>query len=97
MSDREEQVSTGDVETMSKNGQWVNRVIGDREDSRSFSSREEAEDAGRRWAEELGTTHIIRGSEPTGVITDPAPTGGSETTQEQLTADNPAEEKTLDA
>lgn len=97
MERHEQEASEGDVETMSKNGQWVNRVVGDRADSRSFSSREEAEDAGRRQAEELGSAHIIRDSEPTGTITDPAPAGGSETTDEQLRADNPAERETLEA
>lgn len=68
MSDTE--FSDGDVETVSKRGQWVNRVIGESELSESFSSREEAVTAGEALARELGTRHVLRDSEPTGVITD---------------------------
>ena len=60
----------GDVETMDKGGQWVNRVIGGPELSESFSSRDEAIAAGRTLAEELGTVHTVRESVPTGDITD---------------------------
>jgi hypothetical protein len=63
-------VADGDVETLSKRGQWVNRVIGDPELSESYSSREEAIEAGEALAAERGTTHSVVDSEPTGVITD---------------------------
>ena len=61
----------GDVETMDKWGQWVNRVVGDEERSQSFSGKQEAIDAGKALAEELGTNHIVHDAESTGVITDP--------------------------
>ena len=60
----------GDVITMSKRGQWVNRVVGSDELSQSFRSREEAEDAGRSLAAQLGSNHFVMDSEETGVITD---------------------------
>lgn len=62
----------GDVETIDKGGQWVNRVIGEPELSESFSGMDEAIGAGRSLARQLGTAHILVPSEPTGVITDPA-------------------------
>ncbi|KZE88823.1 MULTISPECIES: DUF2188 domain-containing protein [unclassified Agromyces] len=63
-------MAEGDVETMSKRGQWVNRVIGEPERSRSFRTRDEAIDAGRELAASLGTEHRIIPAEETGVITD---------------------------
>jgi len=60
----------GDVETISKRGQWVNRVIGGEELSQSFRSKAEAIDAGRELAAVLGSEHFIVESEETGVITD---------------------------
>jgi hypothetical protein len=60
----------GDVETIDKQGQWVNRVIGEPELSESYSSKEEAVKAGRTLANELGTTHTVVESDATGVITD---------------------------
>jgi hypothetical protein len=63
-------MADGDVETLDKNGQWVNRVVGEPELSESFSSRDEAVAAGRTLAEELGTRHSVQESAPTGVITD---------------------------
>lgn len=63
-------MADGDVETISKRGQWVNRVIGDPEESQSFASREEAITAGRELAEHRGTEHRIVDAPPTGVITD---------------------------
>jgi hypothetical protein len=60
----------GDVITISKRGQWVNRVVGGEELSQSFRSREEAEDAGRSLALQLGSRHVVVDSEETGVITD---------------------------
>jgi hypothetical protein len=63
-------MNEGDVITMSKRGQWVNRVIGGEELSESFRSREEAVDAGRSLALQLGSTHVVVESEETGVITD---------------------------
>jgi hypothetical protein len=63
-------MTDGDVETMSKRGQWVNRVIGDPERSRSFRTKDEAIDAGRELAARLGTEHRVIESDGTGVITD---------------------------
>lgn len=63
-------MNDGDVVTMSKRGQWVNRVIGGEELSESFRSREEAVDAGRSLALQLGSQHVVLESEETGVITD---------------------------
>ena len=40
-------MTDGDVETRSKRGQWVNRVVGEEDLSQSYSSREEAIEAGR--------------------------------------------------
>ena len=62
----------GDVETLDKQGQWVNRVVGQPEKSTSYSSKEEAVQAGEALAQELGTIHRVVESEPTGAITDPA-------------------------
>jgi len=67
----------GDVITMSKRGQWVNRVVGGEELSERFRSREEAEDAGRSLAAQLGSRHIVLESEETGVITDEGYDDGS--------------------
>ena len=64
-------MADGDVETIDKGGQWVNRVEGAPDLSESFSSKIEAIDAGRSLAEELGSTHTVRDAEPTGTITDP--------------------------
>jgi hypothetical protein len=64
-------MTNGDVETLDKGGQWVNRVIGEPELSESYSSKEEAVGAGAELARVLGTKHVVRESEPTGVITDP--------------------------
>jgi len=63
-------MADGDVETLSKRGQWVNRVIGESELSQSFRSRDEAITAGRQLAEVLGTQHTVVEAEETGVITD---------------------------
>ncbi|WP_309127068.1 DUF2188 domain-containing protein [Microbacterium sp.] len=60
----------GDVVTMSKRGQWVNRVEGEEELSQGYATKEEAIDAGRRMAEESGTRHRVVDAEPTGVVTD---------------------------
>ena len=38
--------------------------------SQSFRSREEAEDAGRSLAQQLGSRHVVVESEESGVITD---------------------------
>jgi hypothetical protein len=56
-------MSDGDVETVSKRGQWVNRVIGEPERSQSFRSKQEAIDAGRELAATRGTRHRVIGSE----------------------------------
>ena len=68
----------GDVQTLSKNGQWVNRVIGENELSESFTSKEEAVDAGRVLAAQLGTRHTVEETDPTGAITDPDPASDQE-------------------
>ena len=59
-----------DVETFSNRGQWVTRVIDAPELSESFSSRDEAVEAGERLAERFGTRHRVVDSEPEGTITD---------------------------
>jgi len=64
-------VANGDVTTVNKRGQWVNEVEGDRSRSWSFSSKEEAVEAGRALAGELGSQHVVLDEEATGVITDP--------------------------
>ena len=64
-------MADGDVETFDKRGQWVNRVIGEPERSSSFSSRDEAIEAGAALAAELGTAHVVRDADSTGAITDP--------------------------
>ena len=56
-------MSDGDVETVSKRGQWVNLVIGEPERSQSFRSKQEAIDAGRELAATRGTRHRVIGSE----------------------------------
>jgi len=61
---------TREVQTYSNRGQWVTRVVDEPEMSRSFSSREEAVEAGDRLAERLGTAHRVIQSEPEGTITD---------------------------
>ncbi|MCU1635226.1 MAG: hypothetical protein JWQ68_465 [Cryobacterium sp.] len=74
-------MTDGDVETIDKRGQWVTRVIGDPERSSSYSSKEEAVEAGRLLADHLGTAHIVHDAAPTGRITDPVsdadPTGAT--------------------
>jgi hypothetical protein len=60
----------GDVETIDKGGQWVNRVIGEPERSESYSSKEEAIEEGEALAKELGSTHSVVESDATGDITD---------------------------
>ncbi|MEW1961995.1 DUF2188 domain-containing protein [Microbacterium sp. NPDC077644] len=67
-------MADGDVITRSKNGQWVNHVEGEPENSLSFSNREEAVIAGASFASERGTRHIVEETEPTGGIGD----GGGE-------------------
>ncbi len=62
--------TTGDVVTLSKRGQWVNRVEGEEELSQSYASKEEAVEAGRSMAEAAGARHVVLDSEPTGVVTD---------------------------
>jgi hypothetical protein len=66
-------MADGDVETRSNRGQWENSVEGRPELSQSFASRDEAVDAGRQLAATLGSQHVVRESEPTGVITDEDP------------------------
>ena len=66
-------MTRADVTTRAKHGQWLNQVEGEPERSQSFSSRDEALQAGRVLADELGSTHRVLDSDATGVITD----GGS--------------------
>ena len=47
-------MARGDVETVSKNGQWVNRVEGEAELSQGYASKEEAVEEGARLAAETG-------------------------------------------
>ncbi|TDN92020.1 DUF2188 domain-containing protein [Microbacterium sp. BK668] len=68
MTDAE--MSAREVETFSNRGQWVTRVIDEPELSQSFSSRDEAVEAGERLAARLGTSHRVVESEPEGTITD---------------------------
>lgn len=71
----------GDIVTMSKRGQWVNRVEGEEELSQGYATREEAVEAGRRMAEEAGTNHRVIDAEPTGVVTDEQDSPGDGTRQ----------------
>lgn len=66
-------MAKGDVETMDKRGQWVNRVVGEPERSESFASKDEAVAAGEALAKELGTKHTVQDASPEGAITDPSP------------------------
>ena len=66
----------GDIETIDNRGQWMNRVFGKPELSESFASREEAVEAGRALAQQLGHRHVVRESDPTGAITDPDEASG---------------------
>jgi hypothetical protein len=60
------------VTTRSNRGQWE-VVVPDRPElSQSFTSRDEAVDAGRTRADELGLDHVVEEAEATGVITDEA-------------------------
>ncbi|MGP6170587.1 DUF2188 domain-containing protein [Microbacterium sp. A196] len=59
-----------DVVTRDKQGQWVNEVEGANELSLSFSSREEAVEAGRDFALRNGSSHTIEDAVPSGGITD---------------------------
>lgn len=68
----DDQEANAKVITRSNRGQWENHVEGHPELSRSFSSREEAVDAGARLAAARGFTHEIVPAEPTGAITDTA-------------------------
>ncbi|HTN54684.1 MAG TPA: DUF2188 domain-containing protein [Microbacterium sp.] len=63
-------MARGDVETVSKNGQWVNRVEGEAELSQGYASKEEAIEEGARLAAETGARHTVRDAPPTGVVTD---------------------------
>jgi hypothetical protein len=63
--------SENTVVTRSNRGQWENAVPEHPELSRSYSSKEEAIDAGRATADDLGWHHRVEDAAPTGVITDP--------------------------
>lgn len=60
------------VITRSNRGQWENVVEGRPDLSSSYSSRDEAVDAGRTVADRLGVHHVVEDAEPTGAITDEA-------------------------
>jgi len=66
-------MARGDVTTSSNRGQWQNAVDGMPERSASYASADEAIEAGRSLAAELGTEHTIEPADATGVITDPSP------------------------
>lgn len=59
-----------DVVTRDKQGQWVNEVEEANELSLSFSSREEAVEAGIEFARQHGSRHTVEDAVPSGVITD---------------------------
>lgn len=63
--------TTNSVVTRSNRGQWEVAVEGRPELSQSYSSREEAIDAGRTVADQLGWQHVVEEADPTGAITDP--------------------------
>lgn len=63
-------MARGDVETISKNGQWVNRVEGEEEFSQGYASKEEAIEEGARLAAETGAQHMVRDAPATGAVTD---------------------------
>lgn len=63
-------MSNLDVVTKDKQGQWVNEVEGANELSLSFSSREEAVEAGQDFALRNGSRHSVEDAVPSGVITD---------------------------
>lgn len=63
--------TTDSVVTRSNRGQWEVAVRGRPELSQSYSSREEAIDAGRTVADQLGWLHVVDEADPTGAITDP--------------------------
>lgn len=58
------------VVTRSNRGQWENHVPGHPELSESFTSKEEAVDAGRDVADRLGLHHVVEDAAATGAITD---------------------------
>ncbi len=58
------------VTTRSNRGQWENVVDDAPEKSQSFSSREEAVDAGAALAADLDYEHVVDDAAATGVITD---------------------------
>jgi hypothetical protein len=51
----------GDVETFYEDGAWRNRVEGSGTTALSFPTQDEAVEIGRREAERLQSTHIVRG------------------------------------
>lgn len=77
----------GDVVTISKRGQWVNRVEGDEELSQGYATKEEAIEAGRRLAEASGTRHRIVDAEPTGAVTDESGAPGANADEEDADDD----------
>lgn len=50
----------GDVETFHQDGQWRNRIEGDRVLEESFGTKAEAVEAGRELARSRRVEHIIR-------------------------------------
>ncbi|WP_336660884.1 DUF2188 domain-containing protein [Leucobacter sp. USHLN153] len=85
-------MSEFDVTTKSKNGQWINKVEGAPELSRSYRDRDEAVDAGRLLAAELGGEHRVEESGLTGVITDPDPSSEPEPEPADPSAEAPFRE-----
>lgn len=86
---------TRTVTTRSNRGQWENHVDERPELSQSYSSREEATDAGAVLAAELGYEHRVVDAPPTGVITDEEDESGDApdpvTTDERgIPLDNPS-------
>lgn len=51
---------TGDVETYYANNSWANRIEGDGTTGSQYDTKEQAAEAGRELAKELGVEHIIK-------------------------------------
>jgi len=89
-------MARGDVETVSKNGQWVNRVEGEAELSQGYASKEEAIEEGARLAAETGARHTVRDAPPTGVVTDEQDSGeGQDSGESQDSGDDVIEVEDL--
>ncbi|MFC7787835.1 DUF2188 domain-containing protein [Microbacterium sp. MAHUQ-60] len=77
-------MARGDVETVSKNGQWVNRVEGEAELSQGYASKEEAVEEGARLAAETGARHTVRDAPATGVVTDEQESDGADSSGDDV-------------